>query len=168
MTPLSLTERLLDRLKPQPKGRHRAGRAVVEDQQFLEMLWRLARALETRSIERPENLVQVLALVQRMNEIVNVTIAANAERYHRDPRLGASMKECARILGISAPSASERKKIGERIMTERLAAAGVVRVDKLGRERQVSSEVARERAAIDAAAQSAVVHIGDYLARRAA
>lgn len=166
--PTSLTDRFLARLKPAPKGKHRAGRTVVEDAEFLAMMWRLARALETRSIERPENLLQVVALVQRMNEIVNVTIATNAERYHRDARLGASMKECARVLGISPPSASDRKKIGERIMADRLGALGVVRIDKLGRERTVPAEAAREQGAIARAHETAVVSLAEFIARRAA
>lgn len=169
-TVTSLTERLLAKMKPH-RGRHRADgreRRVTEDADFLAMLWRLVRTLEERSIERPENLLQVMALVQRFNEVVNVTIAANAERYARDPKLGASLRECGRILGISSAAAHGRKVIGERIMAERLDAAGVTRINARGEARQISSEVVREREAIETAAAAAVVAIGDYLARRAA
>lgn len=167
----NLTDRLMARLKPQPKEQSKPSRReprITEDAQFLAMMWRMVRALEARSIERPENLLQVLALVQRFEEIVNVTIATNAERYHRDPRLGASMKECARIMGISAPSASKRKALGEKIIGRRLGALGIVRIDKLGRKRTISGETAREQAAIAAAAEAAVVPLADYFARRAA
>jgi hypothetical protein len=98
----------------------------------------------------------VLALAQRLNEVANVAIAENARRYAVDPRRGASMMECARTLGITKQSASERRRTGDRIIAERLAAAGAARF----------AEAARERAAIERAQAYAVASLAEYRARR--
>lgn len=162
----TLYRRLLDALPPR-RARRDTGR-VTEDADFLRMLWRLVRALEERTIERPENLPQVLALVQRFNEIVAVVVAENADRFAADPFSGASMAECGRALGVKKQTASQYRERGVRILERRLAdallAAGVT--DLAARRR--STEAAREAAAIEAAAEFAVVEMADFLARRRA
>lgn len=135
--------------------RQREGRRVVEDAEFIAMLWRMIRALEARAIERPENLTQVVALAQRLAEVVNVAVAVNAQRFKIDPRRGASMLECGRALGIGKASISERRATGERIIAARHAAAGVTRF----------GEAKREREAIDAAATHAATSLTEYRAR---
>ena len=66
--------------------------------------------------------------------------------------------ELATALGISKQSVSDRRKLGERIIAERLAAAVGIH----------HSEAARERAAITAAAESAAEPLAGYRARHAA
>lgn len=161
----TLYRRLLAALPPR-RARRDTGR-VTEDAAFLAMFWRLVRALEERTIERPENLPQVLALVQRFNEIVAVAVAENALRFAADPFSGASMAECSRALGIKKQSGSQYKERGTRILEQRLAAAldaaGVGNLDS----RRRSAEAAREAAAITAAAQYAVVEMATWIERRA-
>ncbi len=156
-------ERFLERIRPK-----RRSERVTEDADFCKMMMRMVRAMELRAIERPENLLQILAVVQRMNEVVNVAIAINAARYAQDPYSAASMAECAKALGISKPSASARRQIGDRIIAERLAANNVTRIDTRGRQYEVSPEVARETEAIERAAEAAEVAFVDFLARRRA
>ncbi len=152
-------------------GPQREGKRVVEDAEFLKMLWRLVRALERRTTENPEMLTQVVALAQRLAEVVNVSIAISADRYALDPHRAASMMECARVMGISKQSASERRKTGNAVIAERLDAAGAVRLDPQ-RQRPAfehpHTEAKREAAAIDAAAQHAAINLSDYRARHAA
>lgn len=133
----------------------REPKRITEDEDFLLMMWRMVRALELRTINNPELLTQVVALTQRLSEVVNVAIAVNAQRFAVDPRRGASMRECARTMGISAPSAKERKDRGEAVMNARIEAAGAVKF----------SEAAREREAIEEAAQVAVASLAEYRAR---
>lgn len=136
----------------------RTDRPAVENGDFVAMLWRMIRALEARAIEDPELLTQVVALAQRLAEVTNVVIAANADRYAIDPRRGASMAECARVLGISKQSASERRARGVAIMGDRIDRAGAASF----------AEAQRERAAITAAAQHAVTNLAEYRSRHAA
>lgn len=146
-----LSERFLDVLRGGRKAKH-----TIDDAEFGAFLMRSIRAWEKRVIENPEMLAQNMMLVQRLGEITNVVIAANAERYARDPRSGASMLECARLLGIGKGAASERRARGRAIMEERVAAAGVVSF----------AEAKREREALAAAADHAVVQMEGYRGRR--
>jgi len=132
-------------------------RPAMDNAEFGEALMRMIRAWEARVIDDPAMLAQNVMIAQRMNEITNVAIAVNAERYARDPRLGASMKECARILGISAPSASERRARGVAVMNDRIDRAGAVRF----------AEAKREREALATAREHATVYLSEYAARRA-
>lgn len=154
-----VSDRFLKVIQP---GRHRRAetedRRVVEDGDYTAMLWRMVRAMEARTIANPENLTQVVALAQRLAEVVNVAVSANAERYAIDPHRGASMAECARILGISKQSCSERRARGTAIMNDRIEAAGAVKF----------SEARRERAAIEAAAEHAVTHLAEWRGRHVA
>lgn len=161
------TERFLTVLRPaRATDGHRADcncrgcspRPPMDDEEFGLGLMRMIRAWEARVIENPAMLAQNELMVQRFREITNVAIAANAERYARDPRLGASMAECAQILGISKPSASERRARGVAIMNDRIDRAGAVRF----------AEAQRERAALTDARQHATVYLSDYAARRVA
>lgn len=136
---------------------------ITEDTDFVAMVYRQIRALELRAIERAEILPQVLGLAQRLNEVVNVAIAANAERYALDPMLGASRNECAKVLGVSPQAAGQRKQLGEQIMRQRLEAANAARLG----DKRASAEAARERAAIDAATEHAVTNLAEYRARHA-
>ena len=144
--------------EPKPDCRRCAPADPVETGDYLAMMWRLVRALEARTIDDPSVLPQVVALAARLTEVANVAVATNAARYALDPRRGASAGECARALGISKQSVSDRRKLGERIIAERLAAA-------VGMHH---SEAARERAAITAAAESAAEPLAGYRARHAA
>lgn len=148
-----ISDRFLDLIKPQ-----RRSDRVTEDAAFVAMMLRMIRALEARTIENPENLPQVLALGQRLNEVVSVAIAANAERYQIDPKMGASMAECARILGMTKQSASERKARGVAIMGDRIDRAGAIRF----------AEAKRERDVIEAAHETAVRALADFRARKVA
>lgn len=132
--PTATTDRLLAVIAP--RRQRDPNRPVVEDSEWLPMMWRMLRALEARAIERPENLPQILALVQRMNEIPNVVIAANAERYEIDPMKGASLKECARYMGISYQAVSQRRKLGKAVTLARIAAAGAIPFSEAKRERE--------------------------------
>lgn len=149
----ALSERFAALIAPKRTAKH-----VIDDSDYLAMMWRMVRALEARTINNPELLTQCVALVERLAEVVNVAIYVNATRYGIDPRAGASMKECARAMGISAPSASERKARGERVVNARIEAAGATRF----------SEARREREAIEAAEAFAVVELAEYRARHRA
>lgn len=137
--------------------RRRQPKHVIDGADYVAMLWRMVRALELRAIEDPELLPQAVALAQRLDEVVNVALAANAERYAIDPRLGASAAECGRILGASKQAASQRRARGKAIMAARIAAAGAIPF----------AEAKRERAAIAKAAEHAVTNLADFRARRA-
>lgn len=132
-------------------------RARIDDDEFAAGMLRMLRAWEARVIENPEMLTLHLEIQRRCAEIINVAIAVNADRYAVDPRRGASMAECARILGISKPSASERRARGVATMGERVDRAGAVRF----------AEAQRERQALAAARVVAVDQLAEYRARRA-
>jgi hypothetical protein len=149
--PQTLSERFIHAV------RRRQPKHTIDGTEYVAMLWRMIRALELRAIDDPELLPQAVALAQRLDELVNVALAANAERYAVDPRLGASAAECGRILGASKQAASQRRARGKAIMAARIAAAGAIPF----------AEAKRERAAIDAAAEHAVVNLADFRARRA-
>ena len=137
--------------RPAPKN-------VTEDQDYVLLMWRMTRALEARTINNPELLAQVVQLGYRYAEIVNVAIAVNADRYAIDPRKGASMAECGRLLGISKQSASERRARGQDVIDARVEAAGAVKF----------SEAKREREAVEDAAEYAVTHLAEWRERRSA
>lgn len=137
--------------------RRRAPKHEIDSEEFLMFAWRIMRAAEARAIDDPEMLPQLVALAQRLDEAVNVAIAANAERFAVDPRLGASAAECGRILGASKQAASQRRARGKAIMAGRIAAAGAVPF----------AEARREREAIAAAAEHAVTYLADWRERKA-
>jgi len=119
---------------------------TTEDSDFVAMMQRQLRALEARAINDPALLPQVLMLAQRLAEIVNVVIATSADTFRVDPYAAPSMGECARVLGITKQSASDRRKLGEQVIAGRLAELGVESFALARRERE-----ARERAARHAA-----------------
>jgi len=150
--PQTLTDRFLAAV------RRREPKHVVEGADYVAMLWRMVRALEVRAIDDPELLPQVVALGQRLAEIVDVTIAANAERYAVDPRLGVSAAECGRILGYKSKQvASQHRQKGKAIIAARIAAAGAIPF----------AERRRELEALEAAADHAVTNLAEWRARRA-
>lgn len=153
--PAPVHERFAATIAPQ---RRNPDRAPVENAEFLAMIWRMLRALESRAINDPEMLPQIVALAQRLAEITNVAIATSAARYAVNPFAAASMAECARVLGITKQSASERRNRGDQVIAERVTAAGAARF----------SEAARERQAIESAREHAAVSMADYRARHAA
>lgn len=130
---------------------------VIDGTEYVQMVWRIIRGLEARAIDDPELLPQAVALAQRLDELVNVAIAANADRYAVDPRLGASAAECGRILGASKQAASQRRARGRAVMDARVAAAGAIPFAEAKREKQV----------ITAAAELAVTSLADWRARKA-
>ncbi|HZR54594.1 MAG TPA: hypothetical protein VFB06_34475 [Streptosporangiaceae bacterium] len=136
----------------------RPDRPVIENSDFLLMMWRMVRALEARAIDDPEMLPQVEALKTRLSEVTNVTIAVNADRYAIDPRRGASMAECARVLGITKQSASERRARGMDAIEARVEAAGAVSF----------AEARRERSIVESVSNQAVTNLADWRERRSA
>lgn len=137
--------------------RRREPKHAIDGAEYLQMLWRMVRALEARTIDDPELLPQAVALAQRLDELVNVAIAANAERYAIDPRMGASAAECGRILGASKQAMSQRRGRGKATMAARIAAAGAIPF----------AEARREKEAIAAAAEHAVISLAEWRERRA-
>jgi len=122
------------------------------------MMWRMTRALEARTIDDPELLPQVIALAQRLAEVVNVAGSGQRRPVRHRPaprRVDGRMRP---VLGISKQSASERRHRGAEAIDARVTAAGAVRF----------AEAHRERAAIDAAADYAVANLAEWRARRAA
>ena len=158
-TALDLSDRFLSMLRPTARS-VRKGKppAPIDDAEYGEFLMRAIRGWERRVIENPEMLAQNELMVQRFREITNVVIAVNAERYAVDPRRGASMLECARILGLGKAAASGRRARGVAIMAERVDRAGAVKF----------AEAKREREALAAAHEHAVSNLAEYRARHAA
>lgn len=148
------SEPVEDQAKAAKKKKRRTPE-VVEDEDYLEMLWRMVRALEARAANNPEIIIQMIALDERLAEACNVAIAISAERFAIDPKLGASAGEIARLMGISKQSVSERRQRGREVMERRIAASGATKF----------SEAARERAAIRAAAEHAAQAMPEYQAR---
>jgi hypothetical protein len=155
----------------------------IDDEEYGLFLMRAIRAWERRVIENPEMLAQNAAMAQRLAEVMAVAIAANAERYAVDPRRGASMLECARILGMSKAGASGARARGVAIMSERIDRAGAARFAEAQRQAQTvdaaaaakridragwSVEAARERDALRAAHEHAVDELAAWRARKAA
>lgn len=155
-----IAERFLDVLRGGRTPKH-----TIDDEEYGAGLMRMIRAWEKRVIDNPAMLAQNELMRQRFSEITNVAIAANAERYAIDPRKGASMMECARILGmvdkdgkVKKGTISGRRAIGIAIMAERIDAAGAIKF----------SEAKRERKALADARDHAVTYLADYRARHAA
>lgn len=136
-----------------------AARQAADDDGFVEMYWRMTRALERRVVDDPAALLpHAVALAARVAEIPNVAIAVAAADYAVDPHSAPSLGECARALGVTKQAGTKRRAIGERIIAGRVAAGDVERY----------AEAARERAARQAADAVAVTAMADYRARRAA
>jgi hypothetical protein len=154
-TAQTAAERFAALIAPQ---RRRTDR-VTDNEEFMAMLYRFTRALEYRADQDPAMLLQVKEFAKRVAEIPDVVIAQNAARYAIDPARGMSVRECADVLGISQPAGSQRRKVGDRIIGERLAANGGARF----------SEAARERDMIKAASEpedvTAVTVLNGYKAR---
>lgn len=125
---------------------------VTENDDFIAMMQRMIRALERRAIDDPSVLAQVIMLAQRLAEIPNVVIATSAVRYSNNPMAAPSAGEIARLLGMTKQSASDRRKIGDRILTDR--ALGEVPMSQ------------RERAARTRAARHAEDTLASWLERR--
>lgn len=157
-TPGVVITSLADRFFAAVKGAKYEPKHKIDDEEFVVMMFRMVRALEERAINNPFILPHVAQLEARMREVQNVVIASNADRYNTDPRLGASMMECARLLGMTKQSATDRRKKGAATLLARIAGAGVVRF----------SEAKREREMIQRATDSAVASLDDFRARRSA
>lgn len=155
-----LSARFLAILRPGPRkppkpDEDRKPKPPIDDEEYGLFLLRAIRAWEARVIGNPELLATNEAMLARFREITNVAIAVNAERYAIDPRAGASMAECARILKISKPSASERRARGVATMGDRVDRAGAARFSEAQRERQLVAD----------AHDHAVTHLDAYRAR---
>jgi hypothetical protein len=147
--------------------RRRQPKHVTENFSFVAMLWRQLRALEFRAIDDPELLPQLVAMGQRLDEMVDVVIASNALRYDTNPSLGASAAECGRILGHKSKQTTSYHTIkGRAIIARREQLAGAVPINDKGNP-EYSSEARRERAAIELAAEHAVTTLADWRARKA-
>lgn len=158
--PLSAADRLMAEIA---SGRKTKG--TYDNIDFVNFVMRMARTIERRGIGDAGILPYVMLLVQRFDEIIDVIIAANAERFALDPATGASMAECARALGMTKQAASKRRAKGDKIIARRLAAAGVARLaDKKGS----AAEVEREKKAVKDATEFVVVALADYITRKAA
>jgi ADP-dependent phosphofructokinase/glucokinase len=136
----------------------REAKHVIDDEDFVAMMFRLVRRLEKRAIDNPAILATIRALGHRLDEVVNVAIAANAQNYAKDPRLGASMQECADILEVSRTAASKRAARGRLVMLNRIVDAGAVPFAEKKREREEFIAPAEE---------IANVVLVDFRARRA-
>jgi hypothetical protein len=152
-------ERFATRIKPRPRRTDR----VTENDDFLAMLHRFATALEARCIADPSILPHCVELEQRFREIANVTIAVNAARFHANPHSGASMAECARAMGISDPSASERRKRGNAIIAARNEQAGVPNFTEAKRVREIIRDV--DTKTVERLSEFGVTSIEEYRAR---
>lgn len=134
------------------EGTPMADKRITENDQFVAMLQRMIRALENRAIDDPAILAQVLMLAQRLAEIPNVVIATSAVRFANNPLAAPSMAEIGRLLGMTKQSASDRRKIGDRIIMER-----ALDIDPIPQ---------RERAARTRAAKHADETLAEWITRR--
>jgi hypothetical protein len=126
---------------------------VTENADFIAMIQRMIRALEVRAVDDPSILAEVIMLAQRLAEIPNVVIATSAARYKADgPMAAPSAGEIAGLLGMTKQSASERRKVGDRILFER----------QMGEE----TIPQRERAARTRARKHAETTMAEWLDRR--
>lgn len=128
-------------------------RRVTEHDDYVAMLQRMIRGLERRAIDDPAILAQVILLAQQLAEIPNVVIAVSAARYSNDPMSAPSAGEIAKLLRMTKQSASERRKVGDRVLFER----------QMG----VETMPQRERAARTRAAKYAETELSGWLQRRA-
>jgi hypothetical protein len=119
---------------------------TVENDEFIAMMQRQIRALEIRAIDDPAILAHVLLLAQQLNEITNVVIAKSADTFAVDPFKAPSMMEIARLLGMKKQSASDRRKVGQRIIADRLALAGLGNFTAARRERAARAAAAKHAA----------------------
>jgi hypothetical protein len=142
--------------KPAPRAPRKTTR-VTENSDYVAMMQRMIRGLEERAIADPAMLAQVLELQHRFDEIVNVVIATSADTFKVNPYAAPSMAECAKVLGIAVPTASARRKVGMRIIADRLAAKGVASLSMAARERE--ARIQAEKRAAEA--------MPEYTARRA-
>jgi hypothetical protein len=149
---------LSDRFAAMIAPRRRTDR-VTENDEFMAMMYRFARAMESRVIDDPAMLLQVKKYAERVAEIPNVAIAFNAERYQLDAHAGMSVRECGDVLGISQPAASQRRKTGDAIIARRLADAGAHRFSEARREREMIDEANQEAAGITSLAEYKARHL---------
>lgn len=131
---------------------------VRDTDEIVASVQRQIRALEERAMDDPAVLAQIIMLAQRLAEIPNVVIAVSSDSYKADQMAAPSMQEIARLLGMKPQSAHDRLKIGERIIEDRLSAAGV----------QTMTAAKRERTAREAAAKHAAETMPEWATRRAA
>jgi sirohydrochlorin ferrochelatase len=136
---------------------------VTEDEDYVAMMLRMVRALEARAISNPAILAHVELLRQRLSEVTAVAIAANADRFAVNPFSGASMAECAKVLGVSKQAASQRRAIGNRIMGERIEAAGAAKFAEARRERDAVTRA--EEYATEQLGAERVEQLAEYRAR---
>lgn len=125
---------------------------VTENAEYVAMAQRIVRGLEARAIEDPSILAEVIMLAQRLAEVPNVVIATSATRYSLDPMSSPSAGEIAALLGMKKQSASERRKLGDRILFERSMGEDTV--------------PQRERAARTRARKHAETTMAEWLTRR--
>lgn len=125
---------------------------VTENDDYLAFAQRVIRGIERRAIQDPAMLAQVILLTQQLAEVTNVVIATSAAQFALDPMRAPSAGEIARLLGMAKQSVSERRKIGDRIMAERMMGEGTI--------------PQRERAARTRAARHAETTMAEWFTRR--
>lgn len=150
----SVADVFLDAIKPTKKvgkdGKPRKPKHAIDDHEFAEFVMRMVRRLEERAIDNAGIILMCKLIAERLDEVVDVALAANAANYAKDPHSGFSAAECGRLLGATKQAASQRRARGLRIMLDRIEAAGLT----------VFAEAKRERAAVKAAEQLATDRLG--------
>lgn len=138
----------------------RASKQAYDDAEIVAWTQRLIRTVEYRACGNAELLPQMIMLAQRLSEAVNTAIAVHSTRYAEDRTRGASAGECARAIGITPQSVTDRRALGIAAIHKRLAlaedSAGVTRL----------TEARREREARSAASDFALSVLEDYRIRR--
>lgn len=125
---------------------------ITETSDYIAMMQRMIRSLETRAVDDPSVLAEVIMLAQRLAEVPNVVIARSAAAYATDPHKAPSAGEIGRLLGMAKQSVSERRKVGERLLFERSMGEDTI--------------PQRERAARTRARRHAETTMADWLERR--
>lgn len=138
---------------PTPKPRSKRPKRATENADYVAMVARMIRGLETRAQADPSILAEVTRLVVRVAEIPNVVIAVSSARHLDNPRSAPSAGEIAAVLDISKQAASDRAKRGERTLFERSMGEGIL------------TTAERRQRTIDERERVAAV-LADWLARK--
>lgn len=129
----------------------------VENDRYIAAMQRQIRGLESRAIEDPAILAQVVMLAAQLSDVANVAIAVSSDSHKIDPKSAPSMNECAEAMGIKKSAAMYRVQEGQGIVNKRMIDAN------LG----VLSLARQEKAARQAAAEHAEKALTEWKGRRA-
>lgn len=117
----------------------------VEDDRYIAAMQRQIRGLESRAIDNPVILAQVVMLAAQLSDVANVAIAVSSDSHKIDPASAPSMNECAEAMGIKKSSAYDRVQQGQSIVAARMAAANLG-VLSLARQEKADRQRAAEHA----------------------